>query len=110
MIAEVKASFKYLQSLLEIAENRVGLLGHSLGGRLAFTCSTLRAKVVIALIGAINTAEPIEVDYDKEQLNKMGDSIIRTADGRVELLYSGFEKDIKKKRSIIILSSFVIQF
>ncbi|QYN56918.1 hypothetical protein GYM69_07185 [Lactobacillus panisapium] len=96
MIAEVKASFKYLQSLPEVDENRVGLLGHSLGGRLAFTCSTLPAKLVIALNGAINTMEPIEVDYDKEQMNKLGYSIIRTADGRVELLFPRFEKDIKE--------------
>lgn len=95
MIEEVKASFDYLQSLREVDSKRVGLLGHSLGGRLAFTCSTLPAKVIISLNGAINTQEPIDVGYDHKQMQNLGYSIIHTADGRVELLYPRFDADIK---------------
>lgn len=96
MIDEVKSSFEFLQSLPEVNEKRVGLLGHSLGGRLAFTCSTLPAKVIISLNGAINTQEIIDVGYDQKQMDKLGYDIIRTDDGRVELLYPCFEKDIKE--------------
>lgn len=95
MIEEVKASFDFIQSLREVDSKRVGLLGHSLGGRLAFTCSTLPAKVIVSLNGAINTQEPIDVGYDQKQIQNLGYSIIHTADGRVELLYPCFETDIK---------------
>lgn len=47
MIAEIKVSFKFLQSLFEVDENCVGLLGLSLDGRLAFTYSTIPDKEVI---------------------------------------------------------------
>lgn len=96
MIEEVKTSFKYLQTLDYIASDRIGLLGHSLGGRLAFTCSTLPAKLVISLNGAINTEEPMNPSYNKLEMKELGYTIMHTSDGRVELLYPKFYSDMKE--------------
>lgn len=96
MIDEVKASFKYLQSLSYVKEDRVGLLGHSLGGRLVFTCSTLPAKVIVTLNGAINTEEIMVPSYNKLEMKELGYSIVHTSDGRAELIYHRFEDEIKE--------------
>ena len=95
MTDEVKASFKYLQSLPYVEENNVGLLGHSLGGRLVFTCSTLPAKVIVSLNGAINTSEPLEMAYDKFQMDNLGYCIVHTNSGGVELVYRRFFDELK---------------
>ena len=95
MIEEVKACFKYLQSLSYISEKRIGLLGHSLGGRLAFTCSTLPTKLIVTLNGAINTDEMVVPSYNKLEMQQLGYSILHTSDGRVELIYKKFERDMK---------------
>ena len=95
MTDEVKASFKYLQSLPYVEENSVGLLGHSLGGRLAFTCSTLPAKIIVSLNGAINTSEPLEMTYDKFEMANLGYCIVHTSSGGVELVYRRFFDELK---------------
>lgn len=95
MIDEVKASFKYLQSLPYVNEEQVGMLGHSLGGRLVFTCSTLPAKLIVTLNGAINTEEMMIPGYNLLEMRELGYSIIHTSDGRVELIYKRFENDIR---------------
>ena len=95
MTDEVKASFKYLQSLPYVEENNVGLLGHSLGGRLVFTCSTLPAKIIVSLNGAINTSEPLEMAYDKFQMDNLGYCIVHTSSGGVELVYRRFFDELK---------------
>lgn len=96
MIDEVKASFKYLQNQSFIDENRVGLLGHSLGGRLVFTCANLPAKVIISLNGAINTEEMTVPGYNKLEMKELGYSVITTSDGRNELIYPRFEQDMRE--------------
>lgn len=96
MIDEVKASFKYMQKLKYIDPDRIGLLGHSLGGRLAFSCSTLPAKLIISLNGAINTEEMMSPGYNKLEMKELGYTIIHTSDGRVELLYPRFYSDMKE--------------
>ena len=95
MTDEVKASFKYLQSLPYVEEDNVGLLGHSLGGRLVFTCSTLPAKIIVSLNGAINTSEPLEMAYDKFQMDNLGYCIVHTSSGGVELVYRRFFDELK---------------
>lgn len=95
MTEEVKASFKYLQSLPYVAENNVGLLDHSLGGRLVFTCSDLPAKIIVSLNGAINTSEPLEMAYDKFEMDNLGYCIVHTSSGDVELVYRRFFDELK---------------
>ena len=95
MIDEVKTCFNYLQSLPYISEKHIGLLGHSLGGRLAFTCSTLPAKLIVTLNGAINTNVMMVPSYNKLEMQQLGYSIMHTSDGRVELIYQKFERDMK---------------
>ena len=95
MIDEVKASFNYLKTLDYVKADYIGLLGHSLGGRLVFTCSTLPAKLIVTLNGAINTEEMMVPSYNKLEMRELGYSIIHTSDGRAELIYHRFEEDMK---------------
>lgn len=94
LVKETNASFQYLQSLPDIDENRVGLMGHSLGGRVVFTCSTLPAKLIVSLNGAVNTDENMPMKYNQEDFDKLGYNIYHSSDGRVELIFPRFYQEI----------------
>ncbi|MBO4218595.1 MAG: alpha/beta hydrolase [Erysipelotrichaceae bacterium] len=95
MLKETRASFEYLQSLPEIDENRVGLMGHSLGGRVVFLSSNLPSRLLVSLNGAINVDENLPMKYSQEDFDRLGYTINRTSDGRVELLYPRFFEEMK---------------
>lgn len=95
MIKEVEASFAYLQDQSFVDQERIGLLGHSLGGRIAFTCSYLPARLIVSLNGAVNTDEMLEPSYDKKAMEEHGYNIVTCSDGRIELLYQKFFDDMK---------------
>jgi len=95
-VKEAKTSFAYLQTDPMIVSDRIGICGHSMGGRITFLCAGLPSKCLISFNGAVEVTVPKViklkfVDYD--ELAKNGYSIIHTSDGRVELLFKKFLDD-----------------
>lgn len=94
MLEETKTIFEYLQNDPLIDSNRIGIMGHSLGGRIAILSASLPSKCIITLNGVLNIEEkpfgemPIFNTYkDKEYtLNKL-------SDGRIELLFKKFYEE-----------------
>lgn len=90
MIKETKTVFEYLRKNSSLNKDKIGILGHSLGGRVAFLCADLNSKCIVTLNGAINIKDEafleklIPFDFNKEY------EIIKTSDGREELLFSNF--------------------
>lgn len=93
---ETEASFAYLQALPEVDPDRVGLMGHSLGGRVVFTCSYLPAKLIVSLNGAVNTNVVPSMAYDQAMFDERGYNVVRTSDGRVELIYPRFYQEVRE--------------
>ncbi len=95
MLEEVRTSFAYLQNHPRMDENRIGIMGHSLGGRITFLSASLPSKCLITLNGAINVREKSGMKQPasfKVEEGK-GYRIIHTSDGRAELLYDRFSQE-----------------
>lgn len=99
LLKETKASFEYLQNLPEIDADRVGLLGHSLGGRTVFLSSKLPSRLLVSLNGAINVDQQLPMKYNQQDFDTLGYTINHTSDGRVELLYPRFYEELKETLS-----------
>lgn len=95
-IKEAKCAFEYLTNNSQIISNRIGILGHSMGGRITFLSSTLPSQCLVTFNGAVNVAQPGALkmkDEVLEDMDKLGYSIIHTSDGRSELLFPKFVED-----------------
>jgi dienelactone hydrolase len=92
MLKETKRSFEFLLNDPEIDSERIGILGHSLGARVAFLSSQLPSKCLIALNGAIDVYKenPERFTGLFKPLDNMDCMILSLSDGRKELLYQRF--------------------
>lgn len=94
---EAKMAFHYLQEDSHIDCERIGVLGHSMGGRIAFLTSDLPSKCIITFNGAINVDKPshlIMKGISLQDLKEKGYTIFHTSDGRQELLFPKFIEDM----------------
>ncbi len=99
MLKEAETAFHYLCDDPNVDANRVGIAGHSLGGRVTFLSSNLPSKCLVSLNGAINVDDPtfgVRDAKDNELMEKQGYLITHTSDGRTELLFPKFIEDCKK--------------
>ncbi|WP_273477416.1 alpha/beta hydrolase family protein [Faecalicoccus acidiformans] len=103
-IKETHATFAWLQNDPNILSDRIGLLGHSLGGRIAILCADLPSFCIITLNGALKINQPgafsLPVEKEKE-IQSQGYTIMSTSDGRVELVFSSFLKDLSIQNDTI---------
>ncbi|NCB32600.1 MAG: alpha/beta hydrolase [Erysipelotrichia bacterium] len=97
MIKETRTSFEWLQNDSKIISDRIGILGHSLGGRIAFLSAELPSKCLITFNGAVNTDRPVDflrAGLSMEEIADHGYTVIHTSDGRYELVFEQFIKDL----------------
>lgn len=97
-IKETKTAFEYLQSDEDILSDRIGILGHSMGGRITFLSSTLPSKCLVTFNGAVNVEKPSQLimkGLSKQDIETQGYTIFQTSDGRSELIFGKFIEDLK---------------
>lgn len=97
LIEEAKVTYKYISNDSRIDSSRIGIIGHSLGGLVAFNCVSLNPKCLITLNGAMNKNRTEEYQLiDQYKIDDEGDKYImqKQSDGRIELLYECFYKDV----------------
>ncbi len=97
-LEETMVSFEYLRQNDKIIAERIGLLGHSMGGRIAFLSSKLPSKCIVTYNGAVNVDKPNSLNpknFDANEIKEKGFTIIHTSDGRSELLFPQFVKDLQ---------------
>ena len=98
MLKETKTAFEYLQNNFKIDANRIGIMGHSLGGRVTFLSSNLPSKCLISLNGSVNVDEKLGKlqPTSFKTLERDGYTIIHTSDGRVELLFPRYFEELNE--------------
>lgn len=98
MLKETKTAFEYLQDNPRIDANKVGIMGHSLGGRVAFLSSKLPSKCLISLNGAVNVDQKLGKMQPTSFKTLEGDgyTIIHTSDGRAELLFPRYFEELNE--------------
>jgi len=94
---EAEEAFNYLKNLDIIDENKVGIIGHSLGGKIAIKSANLNPWLVITLGGhladeSLNT-NPEYISEDKDGKKFL---IVYCSDGRSEVIYDSFYKQEKE--------------
>ena len=94
LLREAECAFNYLCNDPKVDASRVGIMGHSLGGRVAFLSSKLPSKCLVALNGAVNTDSNLPMKYDHEFMDKNGYVLNETSDGRTELLFKRFYDEL----------------
>lgn len=97
-IKETQIAFEYLQTDKHIIYNRIGILGHSMGGRIAFLSSELPSKCMVTFNGAIIVDKPTKLKMkglNEQEIDSQGYTIYHTSDGRSELLFSKFVEDLQ---------------
>jgi len=107
LLKETKCAYEHFQADPAIDKNRIGLLGHSLGGRVAMLSAGLNPAVIVTLNGAAglqkNAVKPFG---DVEQCRKQGYIIVHTSDGRSELLFPKFFEDSDRYNSLAAIESY----
>ena len=95
MLEETKTAFEYLQRHPRMDEKRIGIMGHSLGGRITFLSAGLPSKCLVSLNGAVNVKEKMGMKQPASFKTEKGDGyqIIHTSDGRAELLFDRFGEE-----------------
>ena len=96
-IKEAKVAFEYLQTNEHILHDRIGILGHSMGGRITFLSSELPSKCLVTLNGAVNVAKRGAMKLtglNTQEMEARGYTVYHTSDGRSELLFSKFVEDL----------------
>ncbi len=97
-IKEAKVAFEYLQTNEHILHDRIGILGHSMGGRITFLSSELPSKCLVTLNGAVNVAKRGAMKLtglNTQEMEARGYTVYHTSDGRSELLFSKFAEDLQ---------------
>lgn len=97
-IKETEAAFKYLQTKERILKEHIGILGHSMGGRITFLTSYLPSGCLVTFNGAVNVEKPNELKMKglaEQEIEAQGYTIYQTSDGRSELLFPKFVKDLQ---------------
>ena len=97
-IKEAKVAFEYLQTNEHILHDRIGILGHSMGGRITFLSSELPSKCLVTLNGAVTVAKRGAMKLtglNTQEMEARGYTVYHTSDGRSELLFSKFVEDLQ---------------
>lgn len=97
-IKEAKAAFEYLQTREDIIHDRIGILGHSMGGRITFLSSKLPSKCLVTFNGAVNVDKPGALTLkglNAHDIERQGYTVYLTSDGRSELLFPKFVEDLQ---------------
>ena len=100
MLEEVKEAFRYLKE--ECGFSHIVLLGHSLGGRIAVYSSDLPVSCLITINGALQDGKDLSDLLVPEM--KDGYCLVRPSDGRVELLFERFKKELVEIQKEVILN------
>lgn len=106
MIREVECAYNWLLKQEEIDEDKVGLIGHSLGGRVAALSSSLNPCCIVSLNGALQNKMSSMKNVNQDDLNKQGYTIVHTSDNRSELLYQKFFNDLKQAEEINAINNY----
>lgn len=99
LIEELKQTYNYIKKHPNVNPNKIGFLGHSLGGLVTFNCLDLNPKCLITLNGAMSKDYTKTYDINNNYLlDEDGDRYLlqKQSDGRIEILYEDFYKDIIK--------------
>ncbi|MCR5066471.1 MAG: alpha/beta hydrolase [Erysipelotrichaceae bacterium] len=95
LLADVEAGYRNMLNKPGIDHERLGLIGHSLGGKLVCLSAGLKPFCIVTLNGAV-TDKPITSNRNNPMFqNKWVDGeycIVPCSDGRHELLYKAFEE------------------
>ena len=96
MIKEAKTAFAWLQQDHSIIPERIGILGHSMGGRITFLSSDLPSKCLITFNGAVSVDKSFGVPkgINMDEIADHGYTVVHTSDGRYELIFEQFVKDM----------------
>lgn len=97
MLEETETIYRFLQNDKRIIAERIGLLGHSFGGRIALLSANLKPKCIVTLNGALKIQNQEGVKFSKEyveDIQKNGHTIVRTSDGRYELVFDTFLNEL----------------
>jgi len=86
LLADVAAGYRHMQANPRLDHDRIGLIGHSLGGRLVALSAGLDPAFVVTLNGAVGTMGVAS----RYEWNDQGYTVVATSDGRHELLYRTF--------------------
>jgi len=90
---EVKEAINYLRSLDFIDSKMIGLLGHSMGGKLAINCNEYNPNFVITLGGYLTTLNKnINPQYIGEDKDGNKFLMVYSSDKRNEVLYESYYK------------------
>ena len=97
MLKETEAVCRYAQTREDINSGRIGLLGHSLGGRTAVLSSRLNPVCIVTLNGALaESTEALQTQWKKEECMECGYAIMTAGDGNPHLLYPQFFIDMNR--------------
>lgn len=97
MLEETKTIYQFLQKDKRIISDRIGLLGHSFGGRIALLSTGLNPKCIVTLNGALKIQDQEGFKFSKEyveDIQKNGHTIVKTSDGRYELVFETFLNEL----------------
>ncbi|MCF0111942.1 MAG: prolyl oligopeptidase family serine peptidase [Erysipelotrichaceae bacterium] len=96
MLKEVKVSFAYLCEDEKIDSSRIGILGHSLGGRVTWLSASLPSKCLVAFNGAVNVRDKNMMKQPASFTSVEGTeyTLVNTSDGRTELLFPRFYEEM----------------
>ena len=89
MLEETKTIYQFLQKDKRFISDRIGLLGHSFGGRIALLSTGLNPKCIVTLNGALKIQ-----DQEGFKFSKNGHTIVKTSDGRYELVFETFLNEL----------------
>lgn len=97
LLKETKIAYQFLSENPKVDKQRIGLLGHSLGGRVALLSSGLNPKCIVTFNGAVQdmTSEEMSKLFNYDEVCEQGYTLIETSDGRTELIFSKYIEDMK---------------
>ena len=98
IIAEVHAAYHYLEQMKEVDSEKIGLMGHSLGGKVVLYCADLNPKVIVTLNGALNHnfSKRVVGDLLTDETDGSRFILLHTSDGRVEMLFEKYDQDMEE--------------
>jgi dipeptidyl aminopeptidase/acylaminoacyl peptidase len=98
LVHDAKVAYQFLQAEDPLIDaNRVGIMGHSLGGRVTLLSTDLEPRCIVLLNGAANIGGGMRMkNVNEAEMKRQGYTIVETSDGRSELLFPKFYEDMDK--------------
>ncbi len=95
MLNETEEVYRFASAYAKIDSSKIGLMGHSLGGRAAVLCTQLNPICIVTLNGALDESmEGLQKQWKKDECLKYGHAIMKTSEGNPQLLYPKFFNDL----------------